>query len=280
MGLITDLIRTRVTCMGLGNAYTHPLGYVIVLVEVDAVQGYDKDQIALVIPDELKFMEWVPIILGTPTINHIVNIMKEREIDALAMPWVNVRVAHLLSVHWAAATVLEDKTSESANPNGYNEVVFMRNAETIEAFSSWVISVKAEKAYTGDCINVMTQVLWTEDGTLPQGLTIQNAYTELQKTSKYVVIVVRNGMAYPQMLQKKALVARAMAVTAVLEIPPEIRVLEGEDEPQDPHPPNLTTRQRQGKLFKELDLSGLNSWPLELAEAACWYLAEYHDVFS
>ena len=58
-----------------------------------------------------------------------------------------------------------------------------------------------------------------------------------------------------------------MAGTTVLEIPPEIRVQEGEDGPQDPRPPNVTTRQRQGKLFKELDLSGLNSWPLELAEA-------------
>ena len=52
------------------------------------------------------------------------------------------------------------------------------------------------------------------------------------------------------------------------------------DEPQDPLPPNLTIRQRQGKVFKELDLSGLNSWPLELAEATCQLLAEYHDVFS
>ena len=73
--------------------------------------------------------------------------------------------------------------------------------------------------------------------------------------------------------------ARAMAVTTVPEIPPEIRVQDGEDEPQDPNPPDLTTRQRQGKLFKELDLSGLKLWPLELAEATCWLLAEYHDVF-
>ena len=47
MGLITDLISTRVTCVGLGNAYTHPLGYAIVWVQVDGVQGYDEDQIAL-----------------------------------------------------------------------------------------------------------------------------------------------------------------------------------------------------------------------------------------
>ena len=57
MGLITNLISARVTCMGLGNAYTHPLGYVIVWVQVDGIQGYDEDQIALVIPDESKFIE-------------------------------------------------------------------------------------------------------------------------------------------------------------------------------------------------------------------------------
>ena len=42
----------------------------------------------------------------------------------------------------------------------------------------------------------------------------------------------------------------------------------------------MTTKQRQGKLFEELDLSGLKLWPLELVEATCQFLAEYHDVFS
>ena len=47
MGPITGLISTRVTCVGLGKTYTQPLGYVIVWVQVDGVQGYDEDQIAL-----------------------------------------------------------------------------------------------------------------------------------------------------------------------------------------------------------------------------------------
>ena len=68
-----------------------------------------------------------PCYSGTPTISHVVNVMKEREIDALAMPWANARVVHLLSVHRAAATMVDDKTVESANPNGYDEVVFRRN---------------------------------------------------------------------------------------------------------------------------------------------------------
>ena len=50
VGPITDLIGSKVTCMGLGNAYTRLLGYVIIQVQVDRVQGYDEDQIALVIP--------------------------------------------------------------------------------------------------------------------------------------------------------------------------------------------------------------------------------------
>ena len=37
MGLITDLIGERVTCIGLGNAHTKSLGYVIVKVQVDGV---------------------------------------------------------------------------------------------------------------------------------------------------------------------------------------------------------------------------------------------------
>ena len=223
MGLITDLIGMRVTCMGLGNAFTHPSGYVIVQVQMDGVQGYDEDQIALVIPDESNFTEQVPVILGTPTISCVVNVMKDKEVDALAMPWATARVMHLLSMHKAMATLLEDQTSEGANPNGYNEVVFTRNAETIEAFSSQVFSIKVEKSHTGEHI-IMTQALQTKDGALPHSLTIQDAYAELQKGSKYVVVVVRNSIAYPQTLQKKALVARAVAMTVVPETLPEIRV--------------------------------------------------------
>ena len=68
VGLITDLMGSKVTCIGLGNAYTRPLGYVIIWIQVDRVQGYDEDQIALIIPDFSNFAMRVPVILGTPTI--------------------------------------------------------------------------------------------------------------------------------------------------------------------------------------------------------------------
>ena len=69
MGPIANLLGAKVTCMGMGNAYMRPLGYVIIWVQVDGVQGYDEDQIPLVIPDLSNFVAWIPVILGTPIIS-------------------------------------------------------------------------------------------------------------------------------------------------------------------------------------------------------------------
>ena len=98
VGPIIDLMGSKVACVGLGNAYTRSLGYVVIWVQVDGVQGYDEDQIALIILDISNFVTRIPIILGTPTIGRGVNMMREVEMDALAMPWANVRAAHLLAV--------------------------------------------------------------------------------------------------------------------------------------------------------------------------------------
>ena len=76
VGPITDLMGSKVTCIGLGNAYTRLLGYVVIRVQVDGVWGYDEDQIALIIPDHSNFATRVPIILGTPTIGRVVNMMR------------------------------------------------------------------------------------------------------------------------------------------------------------------------------------------------------------
>ena len=95
---ITDLMGSKVTCIGLGNAYTRLLGYVVIRVQVDGFQGFGEDQIAIIILDYSNFATRVPVILGTPTIGRVVNVMREAEMDTLAMPWVNARAAHLLAV--------------------------------------------------------------------------------------------------------------------------------------------------------------------------------------
>ena len=43
VGPITYLMGSKVTCVGLGNAYMRLLGYIVIWVQVDGVQGYDED---------------------------------------------------------------------------------------------------------------------------------------------------------------------------------------------------------------------------------------------
>ena len=86
IGPITDLMGSKVTCIGLGNAYKRPLGYVVIWVQVDRVWGYDEDPIAIVILDFSNLTARVPVILGMPSIGQVVNVMRESEINTLAMP--------------------------------------------------------------------------------------------------------------------------------------------------------------------------------------------------
>ena len=125
----------------------------------------------------------------------------------------------------------------------------------------------------------MVQALHAQGGTLPPGLTIQNTYTKLRKGGKKAVVVVQNNTAYPQTLQKKTLVARVVSALPVPE-PPKSKSsqVKGDTYP-DLQISKLMVRQRHGKLFNELDLSGLDSWAPELVDAACLLLAKHHDVF-
>ena len=130
--------------------------------------------------------------------------------DTLAMPWANARVAHLLPVHRMMTIGVDNGQEEKFDVNDYDYLMYTQKAENIEPFSFHIVSVKTGKTYVGECINIMVQVLWTQDGSLPQGLTIQNTYTKLRKGSKKAVVVVWNNTTYPQSLWKKTPVARAV----------------------------------------------------------------------
>ena len=162
MGPITDVLGAKVTCVGLGNAYMRPLGYVIIWVQVDGVQSYDEDQIALVILDLSNFVAQIPVILGIPIISQVINVMKEAKIDTLVTLWVNARVAHLLSVCRMMTVEVGDGIVEEPSPDSYDQVMFTQNVETIEPFSFCMVSVKVGRSYTGEHINIMVQALQTE----------------------------------------------------------------------------------------------------------------------
>ena len=111
----------------------------------------------------------------------------------------------------------------------------------------------------GECINVMVQALCTQDGALLPGLTVQNTYTELRKGSKKAVLVVQNNTAYPQTVQKKTPVARAVSILPVPEPLESESLLDRDDTHPDIWTPKLMVREGHGKLFNELYLSGLDA---------------------
>ena len=174
----------------------------------------------------------------------------------------------------------DDKVATKVlDPTGHDETVTTKDGKTIDAFLSKIINARMKTAFTGARLNMMTQALHAEEGSLLQGLTIQNTYTEMHNGSKSVNIMVKNGTAYPQTL-KKIPVARVVAANCVPEVQMQPGMMEALDGVQGIHTPKMTIEQRQEKLFKKLDLSDLGSWPLELVDSACSLLAKYHDIFS
>ena len=79
VGLLSDLVGGWVASVGLRNVLPWPVVYIIIQVQVDGVQGYGEDQIALVIPDLSNFVVCVPVILGTPMISHVMIVIQERD---------------------------------------------------------------------------------------------------------------------------------------------------------------------------------------------------------
>ena len=62
-----------------------PIGFVVMNIKVPGVEGYDEDQIAIVM-DDPGMMEW-PVILATPTLYWVMEVIKESKISKLAVPW-------------------------------------------------------------------------------------------------------------------------------------------------------------------------------------------------
>ena len=186
---------------------------------MDRVQGYDEDEIALIIPDFSNFTTRVPVILGTPTIGRVVNVMREAEMDALATLWANARAAHPLAVRRMMPVEVGNDQDGRYDADQNSPLMYTQRVEILEPVSSHVIPMKMTEAYLGEHLNMMGQALHAQDGTLPPGITMQNMYTELRKGSRKAVVVVQNNTAYPQTLQKKTPVARAVGCTAIAQAP-------------------------------------------------------------
>ena len=104
--------------------FSQPLGYVIIRVQVEGVKGYNEDQVALVIPDLTAFGLRVPVTLGTPTINQIVNVIKESKTDELSLSLNWSSISHLMAGHSVELSLKNDTTtSQTPGLTDLNEAV-------------------------------------------------------------------------------------------------------------------------------------------------------------
>ena len=80
---LEDLVDHALHLVGLGGNRTWSLGFVILRVQVKEIAGYDEDVISLIVPDGSDFSKRVPLVIGTCMLNHVVNVIKESELDML-----------------------------------------------------------------------------------------------------------------------------------------------------------------------------------------------------
>ena len=262
-------------------------------VQIEGLPHYDEQQVIFVLYDPSRFSAWIPVILFTPTINRVMQTMKETEMHSAPMEWQTARVAY----EWAQGFQfrraslgerLKFPTNTAEDPLDLDEKVLLADKCTIAGFQSVIAHGRTQRTMMmGHRLNVMTQAPYSDDkADLPNGLYIMRKYTELKDGSRNVSVVLRNPTAWPIHLARGRVIGRVAAANAVPEaqcLPDLLKKLGNEGEGK-PEPAKLSMQQRQELPLTALEKDGrldrLKDWPPELAKRAIALLLEFHHVFS
>ena len=220
-------------------------------------------------------MSKCPVILGSPTLYWVMEVIKESEISKLAVPWSSSQLSWLIQDVMArlGQVVINDVANKPIVPLDVDKVVRVASKCTIPPFGHIVIHGKVNLVLHGCRLNVMTHGLEKRSPSLPLGIDVQTAYATLANGSHRVPVVLRNNTQDWLEIKKGVPIARMVTVNA---IPKITHVLPAEK----PHEQStLTEAQRQELLLEKLDLTGLEAWPRKQAEKARSLLKEYHNIF-
>ena len=259
---------------GLGGISVEPIGFVMMNIKMPGVKGYDEDQIAIVM-DDPGMTEW-PVILGTPTLYRVMEVIKESEIFKLAMPWASSRVSWLMRDILAklGQVVMNAIANKPIAPLHVDEVVRVASKCMVPPFGHKAIHGKVTLILHGYKMNVMTHGLEKRSPFLPLGIDVQTVYATLADGSNRVMVVLRNNTRDWLEIKKGMPIAWMVATNEV----PKVTSLFSAEQTKEQS--TLTETERQDLLLEKLDLSGLEAWPQEQAEKAHNLLKEYHDIFS
>ena len=254
---------------GMGSSLVELTGFVLMNVKVPCIQGYDEDQVALVM-DNPGMME-CPVILGTSTLYRVMEVIKESEISKLAVPWSSSWISWLMQDVTArlGQVVMNNVANKPIAPLNVDEIVRVASKCIVPPFGH-----KVNLVLHGCRLNVMTHRLEKRLPSLPLGIDVQTAYSTLANGSSRIPVILRNNTQDWLEVKKGVPIARMVTANAI----PKVThiLLAGNPHEQS----TLSKSERQELLLEKLDLTGLEAWPTEQAEKARSLLREYHNIFS
>ena len=189
----------RIPLVGLGGGQAEPLGFTLMRVQIKDMPNYDEQQVVFVLDDPSGFSARIPVILGTPTINRVMQTMKETEMHSAPTEWQTARVAYEwaqgFKFHQASlGKRLRFPTNTAEDPLDLDEKVLLADKCTIPGFQSFVAHGRTQRTMMmGHWLNVMMQAPYSDDkADLPNGLYVMRMYMELKDGSQSVSVVLRN----------------------------------------------------------------------------------------
>ena len=178
---------------GLGGISVEFVGFVMMNVKVPGVEGYDEDQITIMM-DDPGMTEWL-VILGTPTLYWVMEVIKESEISKLAVPWASLHISWLMRDVLAKLdqVVVNDIANKPIVPLHVDEVVRVASKCMVPPFGHKAIHGKVNLVLHGYKMSVMTHGLEKWSPSLPLGIDVQTVYATLANGSNRVTVVLRNN---------------------------------------------------------------------------------------
>ena len=251
----------RILLVGLDGGHVEPIGFTLMRVQIEGLPHYNEQQVVFVLDDPSGFSTRIPVILGTPTINRVIQTMKETEIHEAPSEWQAARVAFEwmqgFEFWWTSlAERLKFPTNTAEDPLDLDEKVLLTDKCTIPGFQSIVAHGRTQNTMMmGHRLNVMMQAPYPDDkADLPNGLYVMRTYTGLKDGSQSVSVVLQNLTAQPIHLAQGRVVGQVVAANAVPDTQCLLDLLKKlDDEDSDrPEPVKLSTQQRQDLLLATL----------------------------
>ena len=222
----------------------------------------------LVVP-YIPYHDQVPLTLGTLTLQHIFDSgILEKQTD-LHSSWINLQKS------------LELKRQLEGSPDTPLGCAKMTKSLVIPAFSTKVVHCLSKAKNYNMQVNVIVEGC---NSKVPEGLEVQNSYTELMPGSKKVAVAIRNTSARNIKVSRGTVVGSIFTANKVPKIISQSVRIGSKDSDGKSSDSNCDSSpdscENPNWILEKLDLSGTNSWSEDLQTKAKDLLVSYSDIFS